>query len=312
MIKLSGFLMLFSLITGAMFAHADAEGSGSNGTEYMYQTPGDTFMVQPQIGMGALVTKFNDTNSGYKNLKSTTASFPVGVSGEYGINQMLAIGLDLIYSSAKRTYDCDSPLPCPKDKKISGLEDPAINIKLRNQIGAGTLRYGLQANIGIEKSKVDKDGNTNAASGGSSVTPFVGYELPLGPGFIGARASYELYKGDRKTKFDGESDETKTTGGQLVEVSAFYEANVGIMTYGGALVFDSKAESKSADGSEAATGNKDAYTQYTVHFYTPAHLTPTITILPTLDLGGISYTSSDSVADSAGLVLISVAGRFTF
>lgn len=310
--KVSGFLVLFFFVAGTTFAHADADSSGSNGTEYMYQTPGDTFMVQPQIGLGGIAVKYNDTNTGYKNLKATSAALPVGVAGEYGINQMLAIGLELIYSSNKTTFDCDSPLPCPKDKKASGLHDPAINIKLRNQIGAGTLRYGLRAAIALEKSKIDSDGNSNAASGGSSVTPFVGYELPLGPGFIGAQASYDLYKGDRKTKTDGVTNETKTTGGETLEVSAFYEANVGIMTYGGALVFDSRAESKDAVGSAAPKGNKNAYTAYTLHFYTPAHLTPTITILPTVDLGGISYTSSGSSADSAGAFLISVAGRFTF
>jgi hypothetical protein len=145
------------------------------------------------------------------------------------------------------------------------------------------------------------------------VTPFVAYEMPLGPGIIGARAEYEFWFTNRKqvNSISTPTDSTET-GGQTFSLTAFYEANIGKFTYGGAVTYTSAAESKSTPSGGIATGNKDSTTGTGVQFYIPIHFTPTLTLLPVVGLSGNTYTASGAALDSSALLYIGTGARFIF
>jgi hypothetical protein len=309
----SGFALGHSaLAQDAAAAPQDVVSSGSNGSEYMYQSGAGQFNVTPAVLFNAVAVKYNENNTGIKDFTGKLTSIPVSVGGEYGISQMLAIGLNLSYYSSNSSFSCDSSVTnCPSSTHSRGLQDPSIDLKLRNSVGVGTLRYGVDFGFSLEKAKSDKDGNSNAASGGMTYSPFVGYELPLGPGFLGARATYSIF-GDRKLKDDNNTDDTTVTGGNSLDVTAFYEANVGKITYGGALSYFSSGSSDSKIGSASSVDQKNAVSGFRGHFYMPVHFTPTITLLPVAGLMVANYTSSGATADAAASVYLGVGGRFTF
>ena len=116
---------------------------------------------------------------------------------------------------------------------------------------------------------------------------------------------------DRKQTNDQLGADQTVSGGQAVEVAAFYEANVNKLTFGGALSYTARAASKTAIADAAATSDGNNTTGFAFTYYMPVHFTPTITLLPVVSVGSTHYPTASGI-DSQTALAIGCAGRFAF
>jgi hypothetical protein len=290
----------------------------SNGSQFLYQTEAHKYNVSPRIGIDSSATEYSQNN-----LKRYEVGFPVGVEGEWGINQMFSLGLDLTYSASARTYKCDTN--CPENTHSSGLMDPTLKFKGRNAIAGGTIRYGADLSLSLEKSKISSSGNSNAASGGTTLAPWIGYEHELGPGFIGGKIQYDLYKGDRKvqndtvagaTTVDPANDAANATStdsnGQNVALNVFYEMKFKTKYTAGANVnYVYHAETRTSVNGASSRGTRDQGSATGLKLYGTIQFTERIALLPAIGFEAVRYSNSN-VVDGAAIFGAGAAGRFTF
>jgi hypothetical protein len=290
----------------------------SNGSEFLYQTEAHKFDVTPQIGIGSSVTRYSQNN-----LKRYELSFPFGVQGEWGINQMFSIGLDLNYWAAGRTYKCDNN--CPDNTHSGGLMDPTLQFKGRNGIGSGTIRYGADLSVALEKSKIDSSGDSNAASGGTTLAPWIAYEHLLGRGFIGGKIQYDLYKGDRKVQNDTVAGSAKIdpandapsaastdSNGQNLALNVFYEMKFKTKYTAGVNVnYLYHSETRSSVNGASSVPLRDQASSTGLKLYGTVQFTERIALLPAIMAEAVRYSNSN-VVDGAVMIGAGAAGRFTF
>ena len=129
--------LLTCSLTIAHAAIADDSAPASNGSEFMHQTEGGKFEVTPATLLGFGTIKYNDTNSGFTNLKADSITTPLAVGAEYGITPMLSVALGLAYYNTRTNYTCDVGL-CPKSATVSGFNNPELDIKARKGSGCGS------------------------------------------------------------------------------------------------------------------------------------------------------------------------------
>lgn len=288
-------------------------------TEYLHQPNAGAFELTPGLGGApgntALLNQPNGITFRTYNIKNSDSKFnlflvPIAVSADYGISSMFSIGANLTYGSGSTSFsNCPSGSTC-NSHSLKGLFDPELYFKGRAAIGPGVLQYGVVAEVGVEKGKTDSSGDGNWATGGTTLSPFVAYQLPVGTGALGARVKYDLYKGDRKSTSSNPSVDSTTSDGNTLAIDAFYEIPVGIVTLGGALIYTSYPETKTASGNNASKPDKNAYSIFGVQFYAPVHLSG-VTLLPNVAYQSYSL-SSDSGFSSINAVQLGIAARLTF
>ena len=291
-------------------------------TEYLHQPNAGTFELTPGLGGApgntALLNQPNGIILRNYNISGSDTKFnlflvPIMVSADYGISSMFSIGASLTYGSGATGFsNCPSGGTC-NSHTIKGLFDPELYFKGRAAIGPGVLQYGVVAEVGVEKSKTDSSGDGNWATGGTTLSPFIAYQLPVGTGALGARFKYDLYKGDRKStsQTSSASIDSTTSNGNAVSVDAFYEIPVGIVTLGGALIYSSYPETKTASGNNYAKADKNANSIFGLQFYAPVHLSG-VTLLPNVAYQSYSFSSSDSGFSSVNALQLGIAARLTF
>lgn len=285
---------------------ASAEDTGMTNSEFLHQPEAQELEVIPGVKLN--VTAFSLRNT---DTKVTGVGSPLTVDLDYGFSSMFSAGLVLGYGSTAYVRTCTFPKTC-NDTTSKGLLDPKLNFKLRFPVGPGTLRVGADVGVAVEHSKIKSSGDSNQASGGTTVTPFVAYELPLSVGLLGLAMQYDVYKSDQKTDDDSFAPGTtySVTGGQSFGTSAYYEANFRKLTFGGALNYANAGISKaSVNGKNLDVDS--VINAFGVSFYLPVHFTPTIALLPIASYSVLNYSSMSSVS-SAGVFNVGVAGRFSF
>lgn len=193
--------------------------------------------------------------------------FRLGSEVEYGIMDRLSVGADLTY----RSWDGDG------SAESSGLEDVVLFTRGSRGMNAGRLTYG--ANLGVS---LEDDDTDNAATGGLSLRPYVGYEMGVGPGLWGGQVNYN-WRGER-TSAGG----AKTESGGGVGLATFYEYGLSDRTtLGGAISYSMDAE---VDDSSAVG----------LSVYAPIGMQNNMTVIPRLDY---DMTDLDGDAEASELAI---------
>lgn len=289
------------LLLMLMFAPGLAFAAGGNGSEFLWQSPAGKWEVTPFLTYRSQEVQLK---GGLGDIKSTGTRF--GLIGEYGISEMLSTGLQVSTVSMKT----ENPAPAAATKS-SGMEDVLLFLKGRIPVGMGSFRFGANLGFSAEKRKVKAGGDSNAASGGMSLAPFVGYEIDMAPMTFGARISHQIFTGDR-TETDESvtpATESKTTDGGDTEFALFYEHDMNPAKFGVALeITASGKEEWKSNG--VTTTNASGYTLTGLRFYVPYTISEMATIIPTLKYA--QFTAMPGGYDSAHILDIGVGARFSF
>lgn len=276
------------LVAAAVVMACGAAQAAEGSSEFFFQSAAGQSELTPRLGykMSTIRSKGNTQDIKVNGL------FNTGVAYEYGINEMMAVEAALNFASLETDTN-------PKVKQ-SGLQDPTVKLKATSAMGTWNLRYGAELGLGLEKSKIEASGNTNAASGGFSLTPYVGADANVGPGNLGGRLMY-AYKMDRKEEDNGVEDTIKD--GNEIGLSAFYEYMITDMLLGGSLNYRDIAESKNNSGVAEV---KHSIMGVSLYSRIPMG---TWALLPRLDY---DFSSTGDLYEKYNDINLSVAARFTF
>jgi hypothetical protein len=313
--------LLAAVVAATFAAPAFAVEGGTLNSEYLHQTdsglveitpgfgnaPGDSILLQGLPG-GFQMYNFSGKNGGSGGSGSL---IPLNVAAEWGISGMWSVGAQVAYGWMSTSKDNCSGTGCKPTG--TGLYDPNIYVKGRNDLGAGVLQYGLVANISVDKNKTDGNDNTNLSSGGSGITPFVSWQMNAGPGIWGARFNYQLWRDNRKTTADFPTvgSNASVKGGNSWTLDTFYEVPYGMVTYGGAIFYRSAPDSLTTTDSGGTISSQDGYTQWGAQFYVPVHFA-SATLLPNLAYTSLKNSASAVASDTISTWQLGVAARVTF
>ncbi len=280
-------LAILVVVSGSAFA-------ADNGSQYQWQTPADKWEVTPRLGL------INMTNAPKVGTETKTSGMNISVKGEYGISEQFSTGLML----SNVNYSTDTT----PEFKQTGMEDLVAFFHGRSAMGGGSLRYGADLGFSLVKAENKSATESNASSGGLSVTPFVGFEMQAAPCTYGARLSYKMYTGDRSVKNPAPAAEDKLSGPTTTTLSLFYEHDMAPMTLGAALEIagQSSTEDKTTPPSTKSSGN----TLTGIKLYVPYMASESITVLPEFKYA--KATSMPSTTDSVTMWELAVGGRFSF
>lgn len=172
-----------------------------------------------------LITPFLDTVARRGEVRSSGADVEsrgaeVGVSYEYGISNLWAVGAEI--ASATLEDDVDN---AARKTESKGMKDLEVTVRGQTAAGSG-LHFGGRLSIAVEDSEIESNGDSNSSSGGNVLAPYIGYQWALPTSFIGVQLTRELQLG--KAKQTDKSSGTKRSfdleGGELTTLAAFYEA----------------------------------------------------------------------------------------
>ena len=294
-------------------------------TEYLHQTDAGVLELTPGFGGSAGQTAWSNgapngiaaSSATYQSTttKTTLGVVPLAVEVEYGINSMFSAGANIVYGAGSTSNnDCPSGATC-STYKYKGFFNPVVYFKGRNSLGAGALLYGIIGDIAIENRKTNSSGDGNFANGGTTLAPFVAYQMPTGTvGAWGIRLQYDLYRGARKSTSDYSTpgQESVQTGGNQWVLDTFYEANVSLLTIGGSLYFESHPDTVTSLNGAPATSNNDGRTLLGFQVYTPVHF-KRVTLLPNASYAVFgAYNSALTGVSSLSIAQIGVAARLPF
>jgi hypothetical protein len=296
--------MISVVLCSLFFASAYAAEQSNNGSEEMHQAPASTFELEPQL---ALRDNVQNYTSGAK-IEQTGAL--IGVKAEYGFNDTLSAGLLLGYASLSGKISGGSISVSGADSK--GLNDPSLFLNARFNAGPGSIRFGTSLSFSLEKSKIDSNLNSNPATGGTALDPFVGYEMYFDKNTFGARVAYGFLLSNQK-RTDSQSgvdvDET-ISGVNSLHTSLFYERAIDNVTLGFAfdLINNSKTTIKVDSTGSSSDGSPTTY--WDLDVYVPIRLTSNLTLLPeTIYQTGSALPSTISSFNS---LTIQCGARFAF
>ena len=221
-------LLLASSIAQAQTPDAAPEaGSTAQGSEYLYQAPAKSWVVTPKILNTVGTYKFKSSSS-YD--KASTVSTGVSVEGEYGIADFFSLAAEAGFSAGVIDYYCkDSVALCTDATDRSrGLEDIRLAANFRLPMGKLALRFGADAYLSPGKRKIESDDDSNNFSGGQSVAPYLGLEVPVATsGFIGAKLQYEAVASKQKVTDDGATPKDyEVKPGKAFVATVFYEHRI--------------------------------------------------------------------------------------
>ena len=283
--------------------HEESQAPEMIQSELYHQAPAGTFEVTPGIAILSTKSKLRSTD-----LEINTVGVPLNVIGEYGVSSFFSIGLNLQFGNSFTSFaNCPVGFDC-KSSKSYGLEDPRIDLKFMFPVGPGLLRFGAGASFAVEKSVKKASGDSNTASGGNKVVPFLAYEVAFGPSILGAQIQYDAYIGDRKVSDSG-VDQTDSKGAAF-STNVFYEYTRSIVTLGAALGYGTSERSQTtANGT--TTINSVTTNAFALKIYAPIHTTDRLTLLPTVTYAILTYPSS-STAIVTAVTAIGGAARISF
>lgn len=282
-------------------------------SELMHQAEAGSFELTPLFGIANTHIEYK-TNAYVKS--ADQAGLFIGAQAEYGFSEALSLGLSLTYNDFRQTYAKKDNVSID-DAYRRGLSDPDVYLMGRTRAGDGWFRYGAHLTTTVEKSKWD--GKTaNAASGGTTLAPFVGFETHAGPGIAGGKIAYDVYKSDRDYE-DSSSNPTVTSkikGGERLALTGFYEWTIApIIDLGFSLQYLDWAQTKRETSGVTVT-NDDRSSRLNLEVYAPLHLKNQITLVPFLGFGTFTKLPSQAGAiaevDSARVFQTGVFARFVF
>lgn len=241
------------------------------------------------------------------------------LSGEYGFNDFLALGAGIGIESTRLRNSTPSE---NAEFMSKGATDPQFLLKGRIAMALGTLYGGTTLTYPTQKHVIEASGNSNMASGGTSVTPYIGYEIARGDHTMGVRVAYQVWLGSRQIedRSFGLNSTTITvdeqvTGGNVLTASTFYEFAWQRLTMGlAALVEETAAKTTTYDATQSrdTSPDRDSPTgRIALQFYAPVELGLRFTLLPSIEVGryhAIDTENVHSIHDFKG----QVQARYTF
>jgi hypothetical protein len=259
--------------------------------------------------LGFYSADFNNSD-----LKLDITATPLHLGLEYGLTQNLAVGAILNYANLKyKASGCSGGQTC-NTSTMKGMTDPAIYLKGQSDAGSGSLMYGAAATLGMGTHKINSSGGSDDLYvSGTTFTPYIGYQMPAGPGVWGARFQYELYSGDRKSS-NQEYTPTRQTvskGGNEWTIDTFVETPMSGWTLGGDLFYSSEVTSRDSVNGGKTTDNNDESTTLGLEAYAAIPLSA-VTILPHVSYSNEDFSNSNSTLSSAKVFGLGVAARFVF
>ncbi len=260
--------------------HEPSTEANKGSTEFFHQAPSARIEVTPGISY------FSGSGPTRSGGKASWSGLPLQVKLEYGFSPLFSVALNLKFASI--AYETCAASGSCQNVKVSGFFDPNVDLKFRVPLEIGVLRYGGNIAYAVEKRRTEISGDYNNATGGSSMTPYIGYEMPLSGGRLGVKLSYDLYMGDSPREY-GTSSFT-VSGGKALILTPFYELASGAFTYGGALSYKNVAEHINTTNGQAASNN-DAYTAIELQAYMPIRSSPSLTYLPIARYTMSTYSS---------------------
>jgi len=300
--------LLFVAFIFTSVAYAQDEAMPASGSEYLHQAAGRHFELSPGTGVQSTTAKYK--NSTTKEAKRTL--IPLTATAEYGFTDLFSLGLKVGVGVGATDLSCDSTTLC-NDTVHSGMIDPTLSANFRIPVGAAALRFGADLSTSIGKYKIENDGDTNLASGGTKLTPYAGVEFLLADMVFGTRLSYDLYKGDREVE-DQTTNPTsnyKYIDKRELNAAFFYEFNFPrIVSIGGALEYINSPTSKT-ESNGVKTSDKNAADIYALKAYVPLRFNPRVTLVPSLKVGVVDYKDTTNIKSQA-LTELNVFARFTF
>ncbi len=288
---------------GSQNTHAGP--SQSVGSEYLHQTTGGHFELTPALGIYASTIRYKNSSD-----KTQQSFLPITVKGEYGFSDLfslsakLGVGLGVVNNTCPNST-CD-------DTVLRGAMDPVLSANFRIPTGIMALRFGADLSTSLGNHKIESNGDTNVASGGTSLTPNFGMDFSLPNMVMGFQLKYDLYRGDRTNERPGRTpSETKDKKANRLGLAAFYEYNFPrIVSIGSALEYLNQAASET-ESTGVTTKNKDALDHFNLNVYVPLRFTPRVTLVPAVWLGATQRDSSSTVKDQTDFSM-NVLARFTF
>lgn len=230
------------LITALSISGFGAFAAEPEPSEFFYQTPAGHSAGTIQAGY--LDKEFKVTNGPGGSVVGTQKSTGLnqaGVRYEVGLNDMWSIEGALTYSLIKR-----DPANGGDSGSRNGLDDFQLNVKGTGHLEGIRVRYGAYSKIGLfpasYSSTVGGSNNFNNSSGRFTFTPYVGADLDVGLGLLGAKISYDLLKQDMALH-GPDGIRHVYSGGQDFNVSVFYEISMSPSLLGLALNYNNEAGS---------------------------------------------------------------------
>lgn len=260
-------------------------------SEFLHQAQAGRWELAP--GLSLTYSVLNDASGA----KETRFGHPLALSAEYGFSRLFALALHLRHDSVA-VSTCSAGGNC-SSRSSSGVFDPNADFKFRSAMGRGWLVYGANISYAIERFKVQSSGDSNNATGGAVITPFLGYEQYLAGGRGGVKISHETYKGERQAEDSGVP--YIVSGGVQLSAMAFFENRLAPTIYGGALQLKS---STARSGMRSDTGQtvdyNDAYTQAAVLGYAAITSSSSMVWLPSLRLVYDRFSNGSSFIELEG------------
>lgn len=296
--------LILTLVLG-FSAVVFAEGSASNSSQFQHQTAAGIFEITPEL-------VYLSANIKSDSVKKAESDIAEGLVAEYGLSPMLSLGLAATLADDKLHSDNGA-----KDVKSSGLGDLDLFLNGRAPTASGSFRFGAHVFISPDsQKKVDTAGDLNAASGGETLTPFVGYEFTSDRMTYGARVKYDVYK--TKAKFREEDTSPIATGkmkdGNELKTSVFAEADLNPVTLGASFsVVNEKKAVLELDPNPSFSSTAEyspATSRWELNLYAAYTPETWVTILPTI--GYADWTAVPKDIGSQNAYFVSVAARFAF
>lgn len=290
---------------------AQAEKSGASTSEFYHQADDNKFELTPTLNYMNITAKFNRSLSSIESSKVTGLS--TSVRGEYGLNSNYSLSAALAYNSSETTYEPASANI--KTNNTKGVADPIITFAGHMPLPTGALHYGANLSVSLIKSTSDYNGNANAATGGSKLAPYLGYDFDAGSLKLGAQIAYELIKGDRTNEYtasNGVVTTTTTSGGEELTIQAFGELPINSALLGLSVgLADTKATASTTNGTTTQNKNAGSTTLARVYGTLPVG---NVTLLSSLTYVSYKYADKNyaDLIDSVNGWLLTAGARFVF
>jgi hypothetical protein len=294
---------LVSLLGAYAFAEDNANPVTS---EFQHQANAGVWEVTPGMSFGNFKTNYGSGNT-LQLSSSTDAMTSEFIKGEYGINEMFAVGVQLAYQTDNITYS-PSQAGGTAITKIDGMNDPVIYFLGRNDVGYGSIHYGLNFDFAVDKGQINTT-SMNEASGGLTFTPFVGYEFGIGPGILGAKASYDIRTNRSYEDNRGNNGTSSLTlkDGQAFTIMAFYEWNLDPVVWGLDLGLVNRTADHFTENGKSGSLNNGS-NNFNISTYANWTVIPMVHILPSIGYGILPQGFPSTMVANGGINTI--AGMF--
>lgn len=209
-----------------LFCSAKSFAAGPKYSYVYWQPDGGQFGLSPGLTFSYARAELSGFLFGFPvNAESTTTGTSVSIPLDYGITEMLGVGLTTGYSaSTSETRTTVTGTTSDTSSSNRGFSNLELAVKLRHLFGNFGLYYGVGASISPGDATYDtsaKEGNS--FSGGISAAPYLAFHVAANSGvLIGARLAYNL-RGERKTKNSNPASDSTTTGGNSFAAGVFVE-----------------------------------------------------------------------------------------